>query len=244
MSKDQSISQQQLEEIESFLRHEMPEEERGMFEARIKKDVELKKLTDEIRLLFIGIQESSLTKSLAGFHNGLSEKKITTVFKLDTRWMVAASLFIIASVAAWLLLTSDSDNEKLYSKYYQPDPGLMTAMGTTDNYLFEQGMVNYKSGEYKKALDSWSPLLVKNPSSDTLQYFIGVANHALGNDATARQHIEIIVKDSTNAFYQDACWYLGLLLLKQGEMQAAKTYIEKSSHTQKTELLNAINRKE
>lgn len=244
MSKNQSISQQQLEEIERFLKHEMPEEEREIFEARMKEDIELKKLTDEIKLLFVGIQEASLTENLTAFHSGLTEKKSATIFKLGTRWMVAASLFIIASVATWLLLTSDSDNEKLYSKYYQPDPGLMTAMGTTDNYPFEQGMVNYKSGEYKKALDSWSPLLVKNPSSDTLQYFIGVANHALGNDAAARQHIEIIVKDSTNSFYHDACWYLGLLLLKQGEMQAAKTYIEKSGHPQKTELLNAINRKE
>jgi hypothetical protein len=221
----------------------MPAEEREAFAVHLKEDIELKKLMDEMKLLFVGIQEAALTENLTRFHNGLTEKKSASVFKLGTRWMVAASLFIVASIITWLLVIQENRFEKLYSNYYQPDPGLITAMSATDNYVFEKGMVSYKSREYQAALDSWSPLLIENPSSDTLQYFIGVANQALGRDALAQQHLAAVIKDNTNTFYYDACWYMGLLAVKQGEIGSAKTYLERSTHQQKAKLLNAINSK-
>lgn len=235
-----------MEEVERFLQHDMEPQERTAFEARMKEDAEFKNLVDEMKLLFVGIQETSLNKNLAIFHDGLNtEKKPAvkggTIFKLNTRLMVAASLFIIVSVATWLLLTSKNQYEKLYSSYYKPDPGLLTAMGSSDNYAFEKGMVEYKNEEYKKAIQSWEPLLARDPGNDTLHYFLGAANQALGNDDIAKKHLDIIVKDSANSFYSDARWYLGILFLKQGEIQQAKTFIEKSNHSRKEELLNAIN---
>jgi hypothetical protein len=246
MNDDYEITPDEFELIEQYLADKLSPEELERLDQKKKLDINWTKKTEEVKLLLVGIHETGLAKSLDGFHDELQVENITSaksakVFKLDKRWMVAASLFLIASVATWLLVTSKTHNEKLYSRYFQPDPGLMTAMGSSDNYLFEKGMVSYKNGEYQHAIETWAPMLAKNPSSDTLQYFMGVAKQAIGDDKTAKQHLEIIARDSTNYFYHDACWYLGILYLKGSETARAKVYIERSSHPEKAALLKDIN---
>ncbi len=246
MNDDYEISPDEFELIEQYLVNKLSPEELASFNEKNRTDIKWMKKVEEVKLLLVGVRETKLVKSLEGFHDELrlensSPVKSASVFRLNTRWMVAASLFIIASITTWLLVTGKTQNEKLYSRYYQPDPGLMTAMGSSDNYLFEKGMVSYKNGEYKNAIETWAPLLLENPASDTLQYFLGVAHQATGDDKRAKQHLEIILKDSTNYFYHDACWYLGILLLKRGETEPAKMYIERSNNPEKAALLKDIN---
>ncbi len=61
----------------------------------------------------------------------------------------------------------------------------MSAMGIGDNYLFNKAMLDYKTGNYKKAIDEWSKLKTSMPQNDTLNYFLGAAQQADGNSAAA-----------------------------------------------------------
>ena len=238
------ISSDELELIDQYLRNELSQEQTDAFEEKMQADKDWMKKVEDTRLLVLGIQEASLAKRMEVFHEELnSEKKQapqSKIFRLNIRWAAAASVLIVASVLAGLILTRKNKYEKLYSSYYTPDPGLLTAMGSSDNYSFEQGMVDYKNGEYKKAILAWDILLRTQPASDTLHYFLGVANQALHNEPEAKKHLEFIVKDSTHSFFSDACWYLGLLLLKQKQTQIAVPYIQKSNHPSKGALLDAI----
>jgi len=248
MNPDFKVSETELDLIDKYLLDELSPEQTNSFNEKIQKDKDWLTKVEDTRLMVAGIQETILEKRMDDFHEELiSEKKQVAkdkVFKLNTRWVVAASVLITASVLAGLLLTKQNKFQTLYSNYYTPDPGLLTAMGSSDNYSFEQGMVDYKNGEYKKAILAWDNLLLANPDSDTLHFFLGVSNQALGNELVAKKHLEYIVKDSALSFYSDACWYLGLLHLKQKETQPAIFYIGRSSYPRKAALLNAINKKE
>ena len=131
----------------------------------------------------------------------------------------------------------------MYSEYYKPDPGLITAMGVSDNYTFEKAMVDYKNGDYDKAIKGWLSLKSNQATNDTLDYFLGAAYQASGQYDTAIPYLEKIASEKENTFNKDACWYLGLALLRKGNKELAATYIQQSGYPQSPELLNALNKK-
>ncbi|MEJ0105290.1 MAG: hypothetical protein WDO19_23230 [Bacteroidota bacterium] len=119
-------------------------------------------------------------------------KKNAKVFLLNRRFMAAASILVILSLTLWWVLQRRNSNERIYSAYYKPDPGLATAMGNSTSYSFEKAMVEYKNGSYDKSLEAWTALLKEKPGNDTLIYFIGAAYQAKKNKEHAIENLKII----------------------------------------------------
>ncbi len=46
--------------------------------------------------------------------------------------------------------------------------------------------------------------------------------------------------DAAKPFYKDACWYTGLALLKQGTVNEAIPYLEKSGRPESSELISKL----
>ena len=82
-------------------------------------------------------------------------------------------------------------------------------------------MLDYKTGNYIKAINEWSKLKTGTSSNDTLNYFLGAAQQADGNNASAIALLQSMTADAEKPFYKDACWYTGLALLKQGKINKA-----------------------
>jgi tetratricopeptide (TPR) repeat protein len=237
------IPADELELIEDYLRDEMSPAQSVWFKEKMSTDSDWFKKINEVKLVQTGITELSLQNRLDSFHDEIksSPAKTSPVLRMITRWAVAASVLIIISVSFWLLTTGKDQEEKLYSRYFKPDPGLMTAMGSTDNYIFEKGMVEYKNEEYRKAIETWDTLFAKSPANDTLQYFMGAAQQASGNDEQAKKHLQVIASKNDSPFFHDACWYLGILLLKQKQTTEATRYIKQSNYPEAVKLLSDIN---
>lgn len=229
-----NISTEEIERIESFLDGSMSDSDKIAFEEQLKSDPELQAKTDEIRLLQVGIQEAILAKKLASFHQPAA--KVVTMKSNRTKWLAAASVLILLAAGAWFLFLQKNPNEQLYANYFKPDPGLPTTMSSSDAYEFEKAMIDYKNGDYQKAIDSWK----QQPKNDTLTYFIGLAQQSIGDTKAAIDQLSIIAADGNKPFYKDACWYLGLALLKDKQFDKAKSFIEKSDHPQKDALLTAL----
>lgn len=101
-------------------------------------------------------------------------------------------------------------------------------------------MLDYKTGDYKNAITEWSKLKTDMPQNDTLDYFLGVAQQADGNSAAAITLLKSIAADTAKPFYKEACWYTGLALLKQGTVNEAIPYLEKSARPESRELINQL----
>ena len=234
------ISPEELERIERFLNNEMDAAESAAFAAALKNDASLRDKTEEVKLLLLGVKEAAVKEKLKDYHTEIKPAAKTPVLSMK-RWLVAASVIIVAGVAAWFFLVNKTDaDKKLYSKYYTPDPGLATVMSSSSNYDFEKAMVEYKNGDYNKALATWKQLLTQKEDNDTLIYFVGAASQAAGKEEEAIAQLQKIAGNPNSAFYNDACWYLGLCYIKKGDKAQAKTYLEKSGFPKAAELIKAI----
>lgn len=246
MDLHNNISQEDWELLDDYLSGNMPRHELNAFRERLNNEPALR----EARLLITGIKESSLAEKLDLFHTGLAEKKIDggnvrtitreqkIVKKLRLYWAVAAATVILVTAAAVFMLNR-SDYSSLAAEYFEPDPGTATTMGTTDNYAFDRGMVDYKLGNYAEALQAWRPLLANN-SNDTLHYFSGISFLALQKADSAAYHLRPVWNNSQSSFRPDAGWYLALALLQEGKKTEAISLLEQSNHPRKAELLLRI----
>lgn len=244
MNYNNNISPDELETIERYLTGNMTAGEVSVFEIQLQQDVELKNKTEEVRALLTGISEQSLSTRLNDFHSQISSenKPSARIVPMMKKLLMAASILAVAFVAVWWFTARKSGNDDLYANLYSPDPGLATVMGNSSAYDFDKAMVEYKNGEYDKALEAWTALLNKNPKNDTLMYFVGVAYQAK-NDSRAVDHLEKVSTDASSAFTRDASWYLGLYYLKTGQKEKALDYIQRSGHPKSAEAIKAINKK-
>lgn len=242
MNRDVDISQKELEAIEQFIFQQMNAEETAAFTNKLSSDLALQHKLETVKLLLVGIQEVELEKKLDEFHNGLHLLKknriqpSTKTFSLK-KWLVAASVVIIVGLGSLLFWTQDTKEEKLFAAYFQPEPGLISEMGTSDNYLFDRAMVDYKVGDYDAALLSWEKLLTLKPENDTLNYFIASTFLLKEKEEKAIHHFKKVIDNENSRFRNDALWYTGLALLKLNRKTEAIDFIEKAEHENKASLL-------
>ncbi|MBC7848670.1 MAG: hypothetical protein H7Y31_02985 [Chitinophagaceae bacterium] len=236
-----NISADELQRIERFLTGEMPEEEAAAFKAELTTNADLELKTSELRMLLLGINESVLKDRLPLYHTAVPTPHAGRhIFPMAKKWLVAASIALLAVVAIWFFVSKSDSSKSLYSRYYQPDPGLPTVMSSTGDYAFEKAMVEYKNHEYDKALQGWNTLLKTRSENDTLRYFIGAAYLAKNDDQQAIKYLGSSAADTSSGFYGEANWYLGLIYLKQGEKLKAAEFIKNSNHTNREAVLKAI----
>ncbi len=239
-----NISQDELQRIERYLTQSMDSDEADLFELDLKTDPVLKDKTSEVRLLLLGIAEHSLKARLQLYHDempGIKTPESKPLVSINRRsWLVAAAVLTVVVTSVWTLFSNRNSYDRLYSEFYQPDPGLPTYMSSTSDYEFDKGMVAYKNKEYDKAIAGWIPLLPSGRHNDTLNYFLGAAYQAIDNEKEALANLSLVVSDTSSVFSKDACWYLGLVHLKNGATDSAVTYIQRSGHPHTNTILDAL----
>jgi len=241
LDTNQDISQEEFDAIEKYIVNDLAHEERTAFETRLSNDATLRAKVTELRLLFVGVNEAVLQEKINDFHQELSARKDGHTIGGRTptikKWLVAASIILVAGISGWLLINRQSKEEKLFASFFKPDPGLITAMSATDNYLFERAMIDYKKGDYSAAIKTWDSLQKIQPANDTLNYFLGAAYLADENASEAIICLQKVTALRASFFNTDAYWYLGLAQLKEGKINDAILSIERSAHPGKDELL-------
>jgi tetratricopeptide (TPR) repeat protein len=239
-----TISTEEFATIEQYLLGETSTEQRLAFENKMETNRTWAAKVNEVKLLLAGIETASLKERLDSYHINIKknhpEKGGGKIISMRRKLMVAASVALLAAVSVWLFTIKGNKYENLYAAYFKPDPGLMSAMGTSDNYFFNKAMLDYKTGDYKKAINEWSKLKAGMPQNDTLNYFLGAAQLADGNSTTAITLLQSIASDASKPFYKDACWYTGLALLKQGKANEAIPYLEKAGRPESSELISKL----
>jgi tetratricopeptide (TPR) repeat protein len=233
MKEFENIPQQDFERIEDYLLRKMPEKERKKFEKEILSNAELKKEVDIQRELMLAVEASEMKNQLSIIHQKITKRK------LIMPWMaVAASIIIFISVGYWMLNKPDK-YERLFAENMTVDPGLPVPMSATNNYIFYDAMVDYKSGKYEVAINKWEPLLIQNPENDTLNYYLGVANFNIEQYKIAIPYFENSASQENASFLGKSEWYLALSFLKTNDFEKLKA-LAKESHSEYTEKINEL----
>lgn len=239
MNRKLNITDEEFEELESYLLQTMTAENRQSLALRIDKDPELAAKLSEVNQLITAISETELRGHLDILHNSSFKKSDQSAIRsLFFKWIAVAAAAIIAVVV--ILNLNTSGNEKLFAKYYHADSGLMTSMSPTDEYDFQVAMIDYKTGKYKDAIEKWELLRKGNEGNDTLNYFLGSAYLALGDANASLSFFDQVINSKSTTFLSDAYWYKGLALLKQGKKKEAADAIRKSNYNEKAGLLKQL----
>lgn len=244
MDTSDNISQQEFERIESYILGLMTDEEKKSFEAELNLDPKLRANVKDLKVLLQDVERASLKESMDEYH---AELKATPVVPMlphkQFNWKplaIAASVLFLLAISLWVFLGNSNENEKLYTAYYQPDPGMVTAMGLPSNYEFDRGMVDYKTGDYQAAITRWEKLLAEKPDNDTLNYFLGSAFLAIDDTELAKSYLEKTSLMESSIFQKEASWYMGLSLLKSGNNTEAIKYLQKSGRDEAAELVEKL----
>lgn len=245
MNRNIDIAPEEFEIIEQYILQQLPAADADVFTARLQNDEVLRNKLHAVRLLLLGVQEASLTNTIADFHNDLkkSTKESQPTGKMISLkyWLAAASVLLIVALGV-IFFNGPDTTEKIFATYYKPDPGMISTMGTSDNYMFDRAMIDYKTKNYDKAIEAWENLLVTNPANDTLNYFVASAYLAKKQNDKALEYFQKVIAVSNSYFLKDAYWYAGLTMVNEGRTKEAIPFIEKSEHPQKEALLLKLKR--
>ena len=242
-TENNNISQEEFEQIENYLLNKMTNNEQLIFENNLKIDSELREKVGACKILIDAVEVQSLKEKMDDFHNDVSSNVIS-LSKTRRKWQsfaMAASIAVLIGLSGFWFLNNNSKNQKLYAKYYKPDPGLPTVMSTSSQYDFYDAMVNYKRGDYKLAIEKWKLLLKQKPQNDTLNYFIGVAYLADKNEIMSIPYLEKTVKQTQSIFRNEGFYYLGLAYLKNDNIQLAKKNLLLSNNDKSNEIISQLN---
>lgn len=228
------ISQTDFEAIERYLFDGMGDDERARFEDRMAADETFANEVALQRRLFAAVESSSFQTSEAEDQN---------VKKLSPYRWYAAAILLLGIVGLWFYTDTRTPAESdLFATYFHPDPGLPVVMSAdTMAYALNDAMITYKEGKYEAAIIAWESWATRYGSSDTLNYFIGVAHLSLDNLDRATDHLLPVTQDDRSTFHEKALWYLALIKTKQNNKQEAIPLLEKLPHrTDAVSLLDAL----
>ncbi len=243
------ISRQELDTIERYLRNEMSDADRAKFEQRMANDPELRQAVTDYGMLIEGVKTAALKSRLDAYHTDIEgtishspadSHAIPQKSRPLVKYLIAASVLLVAGWGTWLIALQESPQEELFAAYFEPDPGLITPMSSTDRYQFYTGMIDYKRENYEEAISKWQPLLEDNLQSDTLNYFMGVAHLAQGEHNEALPYLQSSTQIDTSVFIDKAYFYLGLAYLKNDDREAAIQALKNSRYNRAAELLAEI----
>lgn len=244
MKDNSNITPELLETVERYYNGTMAQQERTHFEEQLQKDVAFKTLVEDLRITVLGIETQALKEQLNDYHkeipkhNPLATPTAKVRFLSFSKIAIAAGIIIVLGMF-WFL--SGSTNDRLYAKYFTPDPGLPTTMSSSDNFAFYDAMVNYKQGDYDTAITKWEKLEQKAPENDTINYFLGVAHLADKNVEKAVPYLSKTTNNTESVFLEDAYYYLGLAYLKSDKIEEARQAFQKSQSEKSREILKRIN---
>ncbi|GAB1856661.1 hypothetical protein MHTCC0001_14960 [Flavobacteriaceae bacterium MHTCC 0001] len=246
MEEKNDISQDVFESIESYFNGTLIPRELDDFNRLLDLDDDFKTQVEEVKTILLGIETQSLKELLNEFHKDIPKTKIQQQLASKkvrfSSYSKIAIIIAMAVVVGSIWFFSGSPNERLYTSYFKPDPGLSTTTNTTNNFGFYDAMVNYKRGDYEIAINKWEKLTKKTLKNDTLNYFIGVALMANKNVADAIPYLENTVEAPDDFVFLDkAYYYLGLAYLKEGNIKKAKSILGKSYLDKSNLLINELN---
>lgn len=223
--------------LDRYLRDEMDEQERHLFEEQLATDEALTEQLDLQRDTIEGIRldgSHALKQRLQAVETELAspvpvvvdEKKTHRRF-LMTWVAIAASLFTVV-LLGYLFIPTASSTEELYVAYYQPFPNLINpaqrSVEVEESSVPEQAMRAYDQQQYAEAVALFEQGGALSDPGYTFYY--GASYLGLEQPERAILLLEQVVQEKTGLFYEPGLWYLALAHLKTNDPEAARPYLQ------------------
>lgn len=235
------IDKENIEIItEKYLNNQLSEKEKVNFEKTIAGNNELNNLFIEHQNAIVAIEIYSIKKELNQLFQENANPKIMTLKSWNKKIGIAASLIVLLSISYFFFMQKPA-SQKLYDTYFYKDEGLPITMGNSEKNDFNDAMNTYKKDDYSSASVQFQKLLNQKPTNDTLQYYTAMSYLNNNNFENSEILLKKVTKNNNSHFKSDSYYFLSLIALKNNKITEAKSYLEKSNHQNKLELLEKLN---
>lgn len=219
----EEISDQDLALIDKHLFGTLSEIELAAFNDRLKDPI----FSDQLAFI-------KTTKSVA---EKRGEAEIRNIFKsIDAditdqplarpgntkRWLlIAGVLALLAILFLYFFKTKKDTPEILFAEFYEPMPNMIAPIekGDGQNTSYALGFQNYERGNYEEAIKQFDRSTTKNQNTI---FYRALSLLALNQETLAMPSLTKLSNDPNAEFANAAEWYLMLLQLKLGDINACK----------------------
>ena len=140
------------------------------------------------------------------------------------RIAASTAAVIILCFAAYTFFFPSENHMSIYANYFEPAQLSITRSTDIDAQLAELKEL-YNTKQYEKALPLFESVLDKEPTSN-LRLAYGSALLNSKNITEAKSQFESILKANDPLYSDTSRWYLALLELRQGNIDAAKSHLQ------------------
>ncbi len=247
MKSQIEINPLEWDTIETYLDQKLAKDKETLWQEMLAQIPNIEEKIAHVKVVREEIEDSIRQSKIKKFHENITvDENDSKVKNLSTNksnpkiiwYSIAATMAALLGIF-WMMQRNPTP-EKIFAENFKPDIGLPLKMGSTNNYGFYEGMLDYKQGNYKNAIDQWQVLLKENPNNDTLNYFLGVANLAQGNAEKSLEYLQNQERFQHSIFKEDALYYGALAKIKEGKFEDAKTLLKKIPSERNTNLLKEL----
>jgi hypothetical protein len=153
-----------------------------------------------------------------------NERSNSSFFRKNYFIYSSAAAILLLAITALLNISSNSNSQKLFNRYFEVYPDVTThtrSNGNNDN--FANAMLLYNSGKFEATIKK----LDKIKKNESVSFYKGVSFLALNNTTKALEVLKPLTKDKENIFYYEANWYVALALLKLERIDESILYFIK-----------------
>ncbi|OFX17939.1 MAG: hypothetical protein A2033_15285 [Bacteroidetes bacterium GWA2_31_9] len=214
------INETDLELVDSYIKKEMSEDEKMMFEERLKTDIKMK----NILLASLAINSALTKEKLKKQINHLAAQHI--IYKRKKKIVYSFSLSSILLVAMFLSLyfvyQNKDNSQQLYAEYHKVYEPQTQVRGVELNDKLQIAKVLYESKQYSQSLEMLQELISQGNENDEVNFFKGL--NLLELDVNQSDIVASLskVSKSKSSYKYSAMWFLALNYIKINQSEKAK----------------------
>ncbi len=214
--------------IDSYFENSLSPKEQNIFNDLLRNNSDFKnefQFQKDLKKVIAIKQQEDLKSTLVEIENR-SQKK-SSFMLIPKKWMIAASLLILASIGTWGIKSNYyPSNEGIYADYFEPSRNTVQPVvrGENLNTIEYRAFVAYESQNYHKAINLFNS--VKNPEEAYIDFYLALSYMAINKPEDAINLLEPlskinIMEGKNKGFDEKSKWYLALSYIKINEDQNA-----------------------
>ncbi len=223
--------------LEKFLQGKLTETEQQEFDSLLKNDPAFKEevefQTDVMRAV-IAEEDGNFAEMLSDFESEArnEEQQIVQVEstgakRFPTKWLVAASIAILAALTYFFTLNQANDPKDLFAENFKPYRNVTHPItrGEEPADHKTKAFLAYSKGEYKEAL----PLFTELYASEKEPYYLFYKANALIQLNRAAEAVPLLQEHlkTQDSLTDKSNWYLAMAYLQLKDIEKAKQALQR-----------------
>ena len=213
-------------QIDRYVNGEMVDDERTLFEERMREHAELAQQVHLHRDILVGMEYYFMQQLKAQLALADQEKK---KFNVRLALQIAAGVLLVAGLAgaAYYYLLRPADPQQVFMAYFDTYPNTSASTERSEaspNIPEEEAMQYYGTGNFSQAASAFTKLLASDSVQDrtALIFYRGISHLGAGSTEEAVADLRTVTQNADSLLAEPASWYLGLSYLRAGQIAAAK----------------------